>query len=89
MGQKLRSKKVQDNFFCVTIMYLKENSKIKDNPEIRKAYFLGAWLIDGIDFYTGKYSITINIHASCLLIILMLHLCCDHKAYYVKQRCLG
>ena len=29
MGQKLRLKKVQDKF-CVTIAYLKENSKTKD-----------------------------------------------------------
>ena len=43
--------------FSVTIAYLKENSKIKENsyPEIRKTYIWAAkW---GIDFYTGKYGI--------------------------------
>ena len=47
MGQKLRSKKVQDTFFGVTIVYLRENSKIKDTFFQKNIFFdskMGDWL---------------------------------------------
>ena len=68
MGQKLTSKKVQYNFFFLgTIVYLTENSKIRDKfsrkflPRNEKNLFfgskMGAQLIHRIDLYTWiKYS---------------------------------
>ena len=60
------------NFFGVTIVYLNENSKIKDTffkknsyPEIRTTYFLAPkW---GVNLYTGKYGITIIIITIAML----------------------
>ena len=64
MGQKLGSKEAKDNFFGVTIAYLKENSKIKDNfsrkvlPRNKKNLFFGSkmrgQLKYRLDLYTGK-----------------------------------
>ena len=68
MGQKLKSKIVQDNFFGATIADLRENSKIEDKffkkililTKNKKNLFfgskMGGQLIHGIDLYTGKYS---------------------------------
>ena len=62
MDQKLTSKKLQDKFFfLVTIVFLKENSKVKDKfsrkflPRNKKHLFfgskMGAQLIHRIDLY--------------------------------------